>query len=87
MRDEIDPETGERFTVKRYRSRKTEDEHGWRHMEVTLKPVNPDFAPIVIAADDEARVEVVAELVEVLGPGTTSWPGSTIRYSRTPRRA
>ena len=26
MRDKVDPETGERFTVKRYRSEKTEDE-------------------------------------------------------------
>lgn len=66
LRDEIDPETGERFTLKRYRSRKTEDENGWRHVEVRLEPLNPEFDPIVIAADDEARVEVVAELVQVV---------------------
>ena len=67
--DRIDPETGERFTVKRYRSRKTEDEHGWRHVEIWLEPLNPDFDPIVIAADEEGGVGVVAELVEVLGTG------------------
>ena len=68
LRDEIDPETGERFTVKRYRSWKTEDENGWRHVEITLEPLNPDFDPIVIAADEEAGIGVVAEVVEVLGP-------------------
>ena len=69
LRDEIDPETGERFTVKRYRSRKTEDENGWRHVEITLEPLNCDFEPIVIAGDDEGETEVLAELIEVLGPG------------------
>ena len=69
LRDKIDPETGERFTVKRYRSRKTEDENGWRHVEITLEPVNRDFEPIVIVADDEPEVGVVAEVIEVLGPG------------------
>ena len=69
LRDEIDPETGERFTIKRYRSRKTEDENGWRHAEITLEPINRDFEPIVIVADDEAEVEVMAELVAVVGAG------------------
>ena len=70
LRDELDPETGERFTIKRYRSRKTEDENGWRHLQITLEPLNPDFAPIMIAADDEAETDVLAELIEVLG----QWP-------------
>ena len=69
LRDEIDTETGERFTVKRYRSRKTADENGWRHVEITLEPLNRDFEPIVITADDEGETEVLAELIEVLGPG------------------
>ena len=67
--DEIDPETGERFTIKRYRSRKTEDESGWRHVEVTLEPDNHDFGPIVIPADDDGELDVVAELIAVLGMG------------------
>ena len=68
LRDEVDPETGERFTVKRYRSRKTEDENGWRHEEVVLESLNPDFDPIVIATDYERRIDMVAELIEMLGP-------------------
>ena len=65
--DQVDPETGYRFTVKRYRSEKRQDEGGWRHVKVTLEPDNADFAPIEIATDDEEAVNVVAELVEVLG--------------------
>ena len=38
----------------------------WRHTKITLKPVNPDFAPIVLTGADEQQLQVVAELVEVL---------------------
>ena len=69
LRDEVDPETGERFTVKRYRSAKKEDERGWRHVEVTLEPFNAGFEPIVLTPDDEGTVDVVAEVVEVLAAG------------------
>ena len=67
--DQIDPETGERFTVKRYRSRKTADADGWRHVEVALEPLNPEYEPIVLTTDDEGAVEVVAEVVEVVEVG------------------
>ena len=69
LRDESDPETGERYTVKRYQSEKAEQREegdGWRHARVTLKPRNPSFPPIVLAPQDEGQVHVVAELVEVL---------------------
>jgi len=61
-----DPETGGRYTVKRYRSHKTTDPEGWRHVEVRLEPANPAFRPIVLRETDEGAVRVVAELVEVL---------------------
>lgn len=32
-----------------------------------LKPLNPEFKPIVLTVDDEGTVDVVAEVVEVLG--------------------
>ena len=67
LADEVDPETGQRFTVKRYRSEKTADEDGWRHVAITLKPDNPAFEPIQLRAEDEERVAVVAEFVEVVG--------------------
>jgi SOS-response transcriptional repressor LexA len=68
LRDDIDPETGERFTIKRYESEKVEaDDGAWRHLRVTLNPQNPAFEPIVLTADDEGLVHVVAEFVEVVG--------------------
>ena len=67
LRDGIDPETGERYTVKRYQSEKVADGDSWRHARITLKPVNPDFQPIKLAGAEEGELQVVAELIEVLG--------------------
>jgi SOS-response transcriptional repressor LexA len=68
LRDSADPETGERYTVKRYESEKATSEDGtWRHVRITLKPENPSFQPIELTADDEASVRVIAEVVEVMG--------------------
>jgi type I restriction enzyme R subunit len=68
LRDAIDPETSQRYTVKRYESEKaTQDDGTSRHLRIVLKPLNPEFKPIVLTVDDEGRVDVVAELVEVMG--------------------
>jgi SOS-response transcriptional repressor LexA len=67
LRDAVDPETGERYTVKRYESEKTQKGKSWRHTRITLKPLNPAFPPIELEAGDEERVRVVAEVVEALG--------------------
>lgn len=66
LRDASDPETGQRYTVKRYESDKVRDGDTWRHAQITLKPVNPDFDPIVLNSEDDGELQVVAELVEVL---------------------
>ena len=66
LRDGVDPDTGQRFTVKRYQSQKATDAEGWRHVRIVLEPTNPDFAPIELTTDDEDSVTVVAELVEVV---------------------
>lgn len=67
LRDDADPETGERYTVKTYESEKTKQGDSWCHNRITLKPVNSAFAPIVLDEAVEGRVRVVAEVVEVLG--------------------
>ena len=67
LRDAVDPDSGERFTVKRYRSDKAADEDGWRHVRVVLEPSNPEFSPIELKIEDEGSVAVVAELVDVIG--------------------
>ena len=66
--DNNDPETGERYTIKRYQSEKAASEDGgWRHIKIILKPNNPDFQPIELTCEDEGSVAVVAELLEVIG--------------------
>lgn len=66
LRDQKDPETGERYTVKRYESEKVPDEESWRHARITLKPANRDFAAIDLTGGD-GDLTVIAEFIEVLG--------------------
>lgn len=50
-----------------YAGEKAEDGDAWRHSKITLKPIHPAFAPIVLhdVREDDA-LQVIAELVEVL---------------------
>jgi type I restriction enzyme R subunit len=67
LRDATDPETGHRYTVKRYESEKARAGDSWQHTKITLNPTNPAFAPIVLEDVEEGAVQVIAEVVEVLG--------------------
>jgi len=67
LRDSTDPETGERYTVKRYESQKATSGDSWRHSRIVLKPTNPDYEPIVIESAEEGQLRVIAEMVEALG--------------------
>ena len=61
LRQEVDPESGERFTVKEYERETSSDPDGtWRHVTITLRPRNRDFQPIVLTVDDEGSVAVIA---------------------------
>ena len=66
MSDVADPESGQRYTVKRYESEKASDGDSWRHTRISLNPINPDFQPIVLTSTDERQFQVIAEVVEVL---------------------
>lgn len=67
LRDFPDPETGERYTVKRYQSDKVEVEgDSWSHKQIRLLPANPEFQPITVSSTDEHTLRVIAELVEVI---------------------
>jgi type I restriction enzyme, R subunit len=66
LRDSTDPETGERYTVKRYQSDKAKDGDSWIHTKITLKPVNPEFSPIEFTDTQENELQVIAECIEVL---------------------
>ena len=66
LRDGADPETGERYTVKRDASTRARKGDAWQHERITLKPLNTDFQPIELTGADEGQLRVVAELVDVL---------------------
>ena len=66
LRDATDPQTGQRYTVKRYKSERAEEGDSWRHVTITLESVNPDFEPIVLTGADEGEFQVIAEMLEVL---------------------
>ena len=65
-----DPETGGRYTIKRYTSEKIpSDEGGWSHLRITLHPDSdqPRFQPIVLTIEDAHEdFRVIAELLMVL---------------------
>jgi SAM-dependent methyltransferase len=70
LRDSVDPETDGRLTVKQYFSEKVYDQEGvFAHTRIVLKPLNPDYEPIVLLSDDESTLKVVGEFVRVLGAG------------------
>ncbi|RMH57993.1 MAG: HsdR family type I site-specific deoxyribonuclease [Candidatus Hydrogenedentota bacterium] len=64
--NDVDPECGERYTVKRYRSEKRETEEEWRHTKVVLEPENSDFDPIVFTENPDDCLRIIAEFVEVV---------------------
>ncbi len=66
LRDAVDPETGERFTVKRYESEKVQSEGSWHHTKITLKPFNAEFEAIELTDVQEGQLQVIAEFIEVL---------------------
>ncbi len=67
LRDDQDPETGERYTIKRYRSEKVHSEDGtWRHFRIMLEPLNPSCEALHLDCEDEGRVRIVADFIQVL---------------------
>jgi SOS-response transcriptional repressor LexA len=56
----------DRYTVKRYRSEKTQNPDGtWAHERITLEPLNPEFEAWDLNPDEE-RFRIIAEFVRVL---------------------
>lgn len=66
LADAVDPETGGRYTVKRYESEKANKGDSWRHERITLKPANPEYAPIVLTPQEGGTIAVIAEMIEVI---------------------
>jgi uncharacterized protein len=69
-REISDAETGGHFTVKVYKSEKKINPDGtWSHTKIVLSPdtTAPGFAPIILTDGEEKDLNVIAELVAVLG--------------------
>jgi uncharacterized protein len=65
-----DADVGGSYTVKVYESEKSRDDDGaWHHTRITLRPDSDvaGFKPIVFEASDLEGLDIVAELVTVLG--------------------
>jgi SOS-response transcriptional repressor LexA len=54
-----------RYTVKRYRSDKSQSEDTWQHTRIWLEPLNRYYDPIELEFDDEKH-PIIAEFVRVL---------------------
>jgi phage repressor protein C with HTH and peptisase S24 domain len=55
----------DRYTVKRYRSKKEPGEQGWKHQWIRLESLNPAF-PSWDLEPDEEKYRIIAEFVRVL---------------------
>lgn len=65
--DISDPDTGGKYTVKKYTSKKRATEEGsWEHEEINLLPLNPNYDPISIPNSEEGGFMVIAEFISVL---------------------
>jgi superfamily II DNA or RNA helicase/diadenosine tetraphosphate (Ap4A) HIT family hydrolase/SOS-response transcriptional repressor LexA len=64
----LDPEDGGRYTIKRYRSEKkrSRDRQDWEHQEVVLEPLNDEFQPIFLRAQDTSEIRVIGEFVAII---------------------
>lgn len=58
------PGDGERYTVKRYSSRKRQEGDTWEQESITLHPLNPEFEPWHLGS--AGRFRVIGEFVRVL---------------------
>jgi DUF2075 family protein len=66
-----DPDTGARYTVKKYRSEKEFlDDGSWRHKRITLSPLNPEFAEIVLEDVPGHSFRVAADFISLLIDGS-----------------
>lgn len=65
----VDSDFGSYYTIKEYESKKYEDENGWKHQAITLKPLSTDnsYSDIVLTDDETSSLRVVGVFECVLG--------------------
>lgn len=66
--DVIDSDSGSQYTVKEYESFKSEDDTGWRHEKIVLKPRSFDkkYLPIEVTEDQFSHYRIIGEFVRVI---------------------
>lgn len=67
----VDPEEGGRYTIKRYHSTKHVTDDGWEHATIELQPLNKDYAPIQVSAEQAGDLRVIGEFVSLIAPSTS----------------
>lgn len=61
-RGPADPDTGGSYTVKRYFSSKVvSSDSEWRHREIRLEPLNPEYEPITLSPEDANDFKIIGE--------------------------
>jgi SOS-response transcriptional repressor LexA len=58
--------SNDRYTVKRYRSEKTQAGEQWSHARIRLEPLNPEFEAWDLDPREEGNLRIIAEFVQVL---------------------
>lgn len=63
-----DQDFGSCYTIKEYESKKYQDEHGWRHQSITLKPLSDDrsYSNIELVDDEISNLRVIGIFERVL---------------------
>ncbi len=55
------------YSIKEYKSKKTFDEYGnWQHEEIKLMPLNNNYNPIIIYAEEADKFRVIGEFIGVI---------------------
>ncbi len=68
-----DPESGQRYTVKRYHSEKEFFDDGtWRHKKIILSPDNKEFKDIVLEDVFPGDFHIIAEFVTTISPAKSA---------------
>jgi len=67
-RQVTDPETNQKFTIKRYHSEKEKvEDDRWRQKKIVLSPDNKEFNDIVLKNVSGDDFRVVAEFIGIVG--------------------
>lgn len=65
-RGHYDDDNAGSFSIKEYYSEKSGFFDSWRHTKIELRPLNPDYEPIVLTPDDIDSFRIVGEFIGIL---------------------